>query len=98
MAIGTLSACYNNPRVFTGVVKIRKGQAVEMIMGSTNMGSIKQILAQYTLQVRDNNEHTVCIEVHTYILYICTYIHIMHTYIHTHTHTHTHLVCIVHIE
>ncbi len=24
MAIGTLAACYNNPRVFTGVVKIRK--------------------------------------------------------------------------
>ncbi len=51
MAIGTLAACYNNPRVFTGVVKIRKGQAVEMIMGST-----KQILAQYTLQVCANNK------------------------------------------
>ncbi len=42
MAIGTLSACYNNPWVFTGVVKIRKVQAVEMIMGSTNT---KQILS-----------------------------------------------------
>ncbi len=51
MAIGMLAVCYNNPWVFTGVVKIRKGQAVEMIMGSTNKNSIKQILAQYTLQV-----------------------------------------------
>ncbi len=35
MAIGTLASCYNDPQVFTGVVKIRKGQAVEMIMGYT---------------------------------------------------------------
>ena len=51
MAIATLSACYNNPRVFTGVVKIRKGQAVELMMASTNMDNLKYILAQHTVEV-----------------------------------------------
>lgn len=31
MAIATLAALYNNPDVFTGVVKIRKGQAAKLI-------------------------------------------------------------------
>ena len=52
MAIATLAACYNNPRVFTGVVKIRKGQAVELMMASTNMDNLKCILAQHTMEVR----------------------------------------------
>ena len=51
MAIATLAACYNNPKVFTGVVKIRKGQAVELIMASTSMSNLKRILAHYTLKV-----------------------------------------------
>lgn len=52
MAIATLAACYNNPRVFTGVVKIRKGQAVELMMASTNMDNLKCILAQHAHSVR----------------------------------------------
>jgi len=51
MAIATLCACYNNPAVFCGVVKIRKGQAVQLIMASTSMDSLRNILAQYTRQV-----------------------------------------------
>ncbi len=31
MAIATLAELYNNPQVFTGVVKIRKGLAVLLI-------------------------------------------------------------------
>ena len=31
MAIATLAECYHNPKVFTGVVKIRKGLAVRLL-------------------------------------------------------------------
>ena len=51
MAIATLALCYNNPSVFTGVVKIRKGQAVDLIMQSTNMESVEAIFAHYAEEV-----------------------------------------------
>ncbi|XP_031437320.1 squalene synthase isoform X3 [Clupea harengus] len=51
MAIATLSACYNNPMVFQGVVKIRKGQAVTLMMQATNMGAVKSIIAQYSQEM-----------------------------------------------
>ena len=52
MAIATLAACYNNPRVFEGVVKIRKGQAVAMMVQSTDMTNLRSIMAQFLLEVR----------------------------------------------
>ena len=36
MAISTLSELYNNPKVFTGVVKIRKGMAAMLILDTTS--------------------------------------------------------------
>lgn len=51
MAIATLSSCYNNPMVFQGVVKIRKGQAVTLMMDATNMGAVQTIIAQYSQEV-----------------------------------------------
>ena len=51
MAIATLAACYNNPNVFTGVVKIRKGQAVALMMGSTNMTQFQTIMTQFAEEV-----------------------------------------------
>ncbi|XP_016114491.1 squalene synthase-like [Sinocyclocheilus grahami] len=51
MAIATLSACYNNPQVFQGVVKIRKGQAVTLMMQATNMGAVQSIIAQYSQEI-----------------------------------------------
>lgn len=51
MAIATLSTCYNNPLVFQGVVKIRKGQAVTLMMDATNMGAVQTIVAQYSQEV-----------------------------------------------
>ena len=51
MAIATLALCYNNRDVFTGVVKIRKGQAVQLIMGSTSLDSLKTIIANYSMEV-----------------------------------------------
>lgn len=51
MAIATLSTCYNNPMVFQGVVKIRKGQAVTLMMEATNMSAVQTIIAQYSQEV-----------------------------------------------
>ncbi|XP_043075820.1 squalene synthase isoform X2 [Puntigrus tetrazona] len=51
MAIATLSACYNNPQVFQGVVKIRKGQAVTLMMQATNMAAVQSIIAQYSQEI-----------------------------------------------
>ena len=51
MAIATLAMCYNNPNVFTGVVKIRKGQAVALMMESTNMTQFQAIMTQFSEQV-----------------------------------------------
>lgn len=51
MAIATLSLCYNNEKVFKGMVKIRKGQAVQLIMQSTSMNNVYQIMAYYANEV-----------------------------------------------
>lgn len=51
MAIATLAVCYNNPNVFTGVVKIRKGQAVALMMESTNMTQLHDVMAQFAEEV-----------------------------------------------
>ncbi|XP_069786698.1 squalene synthase isoform X6 [Narcine bancroftii] len=48
MAIATLAACYNNPQVFRGVVKIRKGQAVTLMLEATNMEAVKGMFRQYS--------------------------------------------------
>ncbi|PVD32387.1 hypothetical protein C0Q70_07821 [Pomacea canaliculata] len=51
MAIATLERCYNNPAVFTGVVKIRKGEAVKMMMGSTSLEKVKAIMYHFTSEI-----------------------------------------------
>ncbi|XP_017278673.1 squalene synthase isoform X1 [Kryptolebias marmoratus] len=51
MAIATLSRCYNNPLVFQGVVKIRKGQAVTLMMEATNMIAVQTIITQYSQEI-----------------------------------------------
>ncbi|KYR00544.1 farnesyl-diphosphate farnesyltransferase [Tieghemostelium lacteum] len=52
MAIGTLSACYNNYNVFTGVVKIRKGQRALIVDSIQTRG----ITATYELFFKFANE------------------------------------------
>ncbi|KAM9355496.1 squalene synthase isoform 3-T3 [Pholidichthys leucotaenia] len=54
MAIATLSTCYNNPMVFQGVVKIRKGQAVTLMMEATNMRAVQTIISQYSQEILQN--------------------------------------------
>ena len=41
MAIATLAEVYNNPKVFTGVVKIRKGLAAKMILTSSTLEGLE---------------------------------------------------------
>jgi farnesyl-diphosphate farnesyltransferase len=40
MAIATLAKCYDNYGIFTGVVKIRKGTAVSLMMKATSMDAV----------------------------------------------------------
>ena len=49
--MATLERCYNNPTVFTGVVKIRKGEAVKMMMEATSMDSVKAIFSHFVTHV-----------------------------------------------
>nr|KAF6479990.1 farnesyl-diphosphate farnesyltransferase 1 [Molossus molossus] len=51
MAIATLATCYNNQQVFKGVVKIRKGQTVTLMMDATNMPAVKAIIDQYMEEI-----------------------------------------------
>ena len=58
MAIAILAVCYNNANVFSGVVKIRKGQAVSLILKATTMGSIKGIMHHFAQQVSERGYST----------------------------------------
>ena len=40
MAIATLEQCFNNPRVFSGVVKVRKGQAARLMLDAGALTSV----------------------------------------------------------
>lgn len=40
MAIATLEECFDNPRVFTGVVKIRKGLTARLLLDSGSMDGV----------------------------------------------------------
>jgi len=47
MAIATLERCYNNPAVFSSEVKIRKGEAVQLMIGSTDYISVCNYFQYY---------------------------------------------------
>ncbi|KAI9223979.1 isoprenoid synthase domain-containing protein [Blastocladiella britannica] len=48
MAIATLAEVYNNPSVFKGAVKIRKGLAVQLILQATDMASVRAVFLRFT--------------------------------------------------
>ena len=52
MAVATLERCYNNYGVFQGVVKIRKGEAVKMMMDATSTDRVKSIFNHFVHQVQ----------------------------------------------
>eukprot|EP00172_Hildenbrandia_rubra_P002008 Plantae.Rhodophyta-Hildenbrandia_rubra.ctg26560.p1 GENE.Plantae.Rhodophyta-Hildenbrandia_rubra.ctg26560~~Plantae.Rhodophyta-Hildenbrandia_rubra.ctg26560.p1 ORF type:complete len:505 (-),score=63.64 Plantae.Rhodophyta-Hildenbrandia_rubra.ctg26560:220-1734(-) len=43
MAIGTLAECYNNPRVFEGVVKLRRSLTAKLIVRTKTMTALYQL-------------------------------------------------------
>ncbi|KAJ6661216.1 hypothetical protein lerEdw1_015353 [Lerista edwardsae] len=52
MAIATLATFYNNKKVFRHMTKIRKGEAVTLMMKATNTEAIKAIIYHYMEEVR----------------------------------------------
>ncbi|XP_066451135.1 squalene synthase-like isoform X2 [Eleutherodactylus coqui] len=51
IGVATLAACYNNPQVFKRAVKIRRGQAVTILMDATNMQAVRAIMYQYVNEI-----------------------------------------------
>ena len=47
MAISTLALCYNNYQVFEKEVKIRKGEAVALILASNNLSEVLRLFEYY---------------------------------------------------
>jgi hypothetical protein len=54
MAIATLAELYNNPDVFTGVVKIRKGLAARMILDCDTMAGLHKWFSLMAKDIRKN--------------------------------------------
>ncbi|ORZ37732.1 isoprenoid synthase domain-containing protein [Catenaria anguillulae PL171] len=53
MAIATLALVYNNPRVFQGNVKIRKGLAVQLILQSNSLEEVKPVFARFARELKN---------------------------------------------
>jgi farnesyl-diphosphate farnesyltransferase len=51
MAIATLEKCYNNPDVFTGVVKIRKGLSCKLIIQTETLDQVHVIFNTYATAI-----------------------------------------------
>ncbi|XP_044158889.1 squalene synthase-like [Bufo gargarizans] len=51
MTMATLATFYNNPQVFKGVVKIRKGQTATLMMDTTNMQVVRAVIYQYANKI-----------------------------------------------
>jgi len=52
MAIATLDKVYNNPDVFTGVAKIRKGLAVKMIVDTTSKSGLHHYFHSFAQRIK----------------------------------------------
>ncbi|OQR85621.1 hypothetical protein ACHHYP_11637 [Achlya hypogyna] len=52
MAVATLAKLYNNPKVFTGVVKIRKGTACFLMEHSTSMPKVRGMFSEYVHDIQ----------------------------------------------
>ena len=53
MAIATLEACFNNPKVFTGVVKIRKGLTARLLLDSKSLDGVHFWFGELAQRVLD---------------------------------------------
>lgn len=53
MAIATLSLCYNNHKVFTGVVKIRRGEVAKIMYHLQDFADVCVLFRNYALAIAD---------------------------------------------
>eukprot|EP00177_Eucheuma_denticulatum_P007465 GFKZ01013588.1.p1 GENE.GFKZ01013588.1~~GFKZ01013588.1.p1 ORF type:complete len:543 (-),score=68.96 GFKZ01013588.1:1704-3164(-) len=51
MAIATLSECYNNGRVFEGVVKIRRSKTAQLVLSTTNVDALYKVFFTYAASI-----------------------------------------------
>ncbi|KAL3150785.1 hypothetical protein ABBQ32_000552 [Trebouxia sp. C0010 RCD-2024] len=51
MAVGTLALCFNNHKVFTGVVKMRRGQVATFMLQVRTMKDVYQIFHQFATTI-----------------------------------------------
>lgn len=58
MAISTLALVFNNLDIYHRNLKIRKGQAVKLIMDSKDMDNVVSIFRQYVFEISRKNEAT----------------------------------------
>ncbi|MFN8298110.1 MAG: squalene synthase [Chitinophagales bacterium] len=52
MAMATLAKIYNNPNVYTEVVKIRKGIAAKLMVGTNDMDALKKYMEGFVEDIR----------------------------------------------
>jgi farnesyl-diphosphate farnesyltransferase len=52
MAMATLAKIYNNPDVFTEVVKIRKGIAAKLMLKTNDMESVRKSMEKFVAEIR----------------------------------------------
>jgi farnesyl-diphosphate farnesyltransferase len=52
MAMATLAKIYNNPDVFTEVVKIRKGIAAKLMLKTNDMDSVRKSMEKFVAEIR----------------------------------------------
>jgi farnesyl-diphosphate farnesyltransferase len=52
MAMATLAKIYNNPDVFTEVVKIRKGIAAKLMLKTNDMESVRKYMEKFVAEIR----------------------------------------------
>ncbi|KAJ1679287.1 bifunctional farnesyl-diphosphate farnesyltransferase/squalene synthase [Spiromyces aspiralis] len=56
MAIATMAVCFNNPKVLETNVKIRKGEAIKLIMSTTDMGTVCRVFLKYIREIQAKND------------------------------------------
>lgn len=52
MAMATLAKIYNNPNVYTEVVKIRKGIAAKMMLQTNDMATVRKYMEKFVEEIR----------------------------------------------
>lgn len=52
MAVGTLALCYNNPAVFTGVVKLRRGLSAKVMDKTKSMEHVYRDFLYWTRVIK----------------------------------------------